>query len=166
MSLEHVPDYVLPPSLIGHGELSRMIRDVEVVDGALQAQKVRNEGQATQMPEIGPVLQDFIDQNRLDLTDGKTVLALKEHLRIIKDHAPVVHMTFAVEADNLSLQKLASWLREEIHPYSLITIGLQPSLVGGVYLRTPNKVHDFTLKALLKGKRDIIVNELEKLRAR
>jgi F0F1-type ATP synthase delta subunit len=166
MSLEHVPDYVLPPSLIGHGELARMIREVEAVDGSLQAQKVRAEGQPMHMPEVGPVLQDFIEQNHIDLSDGKTVLALKEHLRTIKDHAPVVHMTFAVEADNLSLQKLASWLREEIHPYSLITVGLQPSLVGGVYLRTPNKVHDFTLKALLKGKRDIIVKELEQLRAR
>jgi hypothetical protein len=166
MSLAHVPDYVLPPSLIGHGDLARMIREVESVDGSLQAQKVRDEGQAAQLPEVGPVLRDFIEANKIDLTDGQAVLALKEHLRTIKDRAPVVHMTFAVDADSFSLQKLAGWLREEVHPYSLITVGLQPSLVGGVYLRTPNKVHDFTLKALLKGKRDIIVNELEKLRAR
>jgi hypothetical protein len=30
-----------------------------------------------------------------------------------------------------------------------------------VYVRTPNRVHDFSIKSLLQGKREIIVHELE-----
>jgi len=71
-----------------------------------------------------------------------------------------MHMTFATVADPESLQKLVDWIRQEIHPQALLHVGLQPALVGGVYLRTPNHIHDFSLRQLLADKRSIIVDEL------
>jgi F0F1-type ATP synthase delta subunit len=90
-------------------------------------------------------------------------MALKERMRVLKDKAPIIHMTFAAEADPDFLQQLAAWVRQEIHPQALISTGLQPALVGGVYMRTPNHVHDFSVRSLLQGKRDIIAHELEGL---
>ena len=88
-------------------------------------------------------------------------MGLKEQVRKLKEHAPIIHMTFAVEADPESLSQLVAWIRQEIHPQALISDGLQPSLVGGVYMRTPNHVHDFSVRRLLADKRDIIAHELE-----
>lgn len=163
MSADHIPDYVLPPSLLGHAEIGRLAREVENLEGQVQAQQVR--GGQLQLPALSQTLSDFMEQNKLTISDDKSLTTLKQHLRVIKDNAPVVHMTFANEADPYLLQKLVGWLRDEIHPYALVTIGLQPSLVGGVYLRTPNHVYDFSIRALLKGKRDIMVKELAGLHA-
>jgi F0F1-type ATP synthase delta subunit len=92
---------------------------------------------------------------------------LKERLRKLKDHAPVIHVTFAADVDPQSLQKLVQWFREEVHPHTLVAVGMQPSLIGGVYLRTPNQVHDFSVRALLKDKSSgIIAGKLEELCAR
>jgi len=72
-------------------------------------------------------------------------------------------MTFAVEADAQSLQQIVQWLRSSVHPQAVLAVGIQPGLVAGVYMRTPNKVHDLSMRAALKKGRSIIAKELEAL---
>jgi hypothetical protein len=59
---------------------------------------------------------------------------------------------------------LAQWLRTSIHPQAVIAVGLQPALVAGVYLRTPNHVKDLSLRAKLESSRGLLLKEVEKLR--
>jgi F0F1-type ATP synthase delta subunit len=155
-------EYVFPAALIGRSDLARLVREVESFDNDLEAQKVRSHGtESYSLPTMSRSLNDFIEINKLDMSNDQVRMALKERLRNIKDKAPVIHMTFAVEADPEFLQRLVTWLRQEIHPQTLLSIGMQPSIIAGVYMRTPNHVHDFSIKTLLAGKRDIIVKELE-----
>jgi F0F1-type ATP synthase delta subunit len=51
-----------------------------------------------------------------------------------------------------------------VHKQAVIEVGLQPALIAGVYIRTPNHVQDLSLRAMLKGGRDILIKELEALR--
>jgi F0F1-type ATP synthase delta subunit len=161
--------YILPATLIGRADLSRLVREVESLENELESQKVHNPQHATQatdykLPKLSRSLGDFIELNKLDLTDDHVRTTLRKTLTTMKDKAPSLHMTFAIEPDPEFLQKLVTWIRQEIHPQALLTTGLQPALIGGVYLRTPNHVHDFSFKTHLKGKRDLIVHELEALR--
>ena len=55
-------------------------------------------------------------------------------------------------------------MRGSVHPQAVISVGLQPALIGGVYVRTPNHVMDLSLRARLKGNRELITKELEALR--
>jgi F0F1-type ATP synthase delta subunit len=61
------------------------------------------------------------------------------------------------------LQELIAWLRSSVHPQAVISVGLQPALVAGVYLRTPNHVHDLSMRAVLKKSRGLLTKELEAL---
>lgn len=162
---EQAADYVLPAALTGHADVARLIREVEFVENELQAQKVRGGQSGVHLPAMSQSLGDFLDLNKLDAADGHALIELKQRLGQLKDHAPVIHMTFSTQADPESLQQLVTWLRQEVHPHALVTVGLQPALVAGVYMRTPNQVHDFTVRALLADKRDIIVKELEQAHA-
>jgi hypothetical protein len=157
--------YMLPAALIGRADLSRLVREVESVDADLESQKVRTHADKSgyRMPTMSRSLSDFVDLNKIDLADDKRRMELTENLRVLKDKAPIMHMTFAVDADPEFLQQLVTWIRTEVHPHALLSVGLQPSIVGGVYVRTPNHVHDYSIKTLLSGKRDIIVHELEGL---
>lgn len=163
MSKETVAPYIFPAALIGRSDLARLVREVETIDNDLEAQKVRNPDSKNgySLPTMSRGMTDFLEQNKIDVSNDRARMEFKEHLRALKDKAPVIHMTFAVEADPDFLQKLTAWIRQEVHPQALLSVGLQPSLVGGVYMRTPNHIHDFSLKALLKGKRDVMINELE-----
>jgi G3E family GTPase len=160
---EAVVNYILPPALTGRSELARLVREVESLDGELEAQKVRARGQqvAYKLPSTSKALSDFLEQNKVDITNDHKRMVLVEQLRKLKDHAPVVHLTFAADADPESLEYLVGYMRRELHPYTLLSVGLQPGLVAGAYMRTPNHVHDFSIKKLMAGKRGVIAADLE-----
>lgn len=163
MSTANLADFTLPSALIGRADVARLEREVEKIDNDFSVQKVRDhaaEG-SYQLGTVSRSLNDFLQLNNTDILDDQQRLKLRSQLRVIKKKAPTIHMTFAVEPDPESLQWIAAWLRKEIHPQALVTVGLQPSVIGGVYMRTPNHVHDFTVRALLATKRDVIAKEID-----
>lgn len=159
-------DFMLPPSVVARVDVARMVDDAERVDNALTTASVREKTGVTDTVTmtLSEQLSVFLEVNGLVFETGQQRSALIKQLRILKDRVPVVHMTFAVEADRESLGQLVSWLREHVHKQAVIAVGLQPALVAGVYLRTPNHVHDLSLKAKLEGSRDLLVKELEAAR--
>jgi len=159
-------DFVLPPSLVSKVDVSRLVREAERVDSEMTTAAVRKKvgSDADVRPVMTEQLAEFLEQNHIELEDSKARGRLIKDLRHLKDSAPIIHMTFAVTADAESLQSLAMWLRESIHPQAVIDVRLQPALVAGVYLRTPNHVHDLSLRGKLQGSREVLVKELEALR--
>lgn len=157
--------FALPAALVSRADLARLVREVEQLDGDFEVQKVRDHRDEAHytMPPMSRSLQDFLQLNQVNIVDAKIRTNLKERLRDLKDKAPVVHATFAVDADPEFLQQLVAWFREQVHPHALISVGLQPGLIGGMHLRTPNHIHDFSLRALLANKRGILVKELQEL---
>lgn len=159
--------FVLPVGVVTKADMSRLLREAEQIDNELTTAAVRAKaGAAAQaMPVMSAQFREFLDHNGLTFegsTQARTDLI--KQLRLLKEKAPVIHMTFAVAADSMSLQKLVSWVRTSIHPQALIEVGLQPGLVAGVHLRTPNRVHDFSLRTKLEGQHELLVNALEALR--
>lgn len=159
-------DFVVPANLVTKVDVSRMVTEAERVDNELTEADVRQKtgGQQTAQPILSEQLTEFLNQNKLSLENSHERSALIKQLRQLKDKVPIIHMTFSVTADRHSLEELALWLRNSVHPQAVIDVGLQPGLVAGVYLRTPNHVHDFSLKAKLDGSRGVLTKELESLR--
>jgi hypothetical protein len=166
VSTQATDTLVFPPALISRADLARLVREIEDIDNDLGAQKARNHATGKtgySLPALSHVMNDFVELNKIDIANDQARMHLKEQMKIIKDKAPVMHMTFAVEADPASLQKLTAYLRKEIHPQALLVVGLQPALVGGAYIRTPNHIHDFSVRAKMAEKRGIILQDLEQL---
>src|SRR5690349_19112883 len=141
------PEFHLPPALISKAHLAQLIRELEGVENELEAQKAHNLDRAKadskaelRVPTMSKALGDCIELNQVDIIDSQQRMQFKKILGTIKNKAPVMHFTFASDPDGESLQKLVDWVRKEIHPRALISVGIQPALVGGVYLRTPNHV--------------------------
>lgn len=160
-------DFVLPPNVVTKTDLSRLVNEFEQLDNDLTAVAVRAKAGAgaQEKPVLSDALKDFLVQNKLahELESSSGRSGLVKQLRLFKDKAPVVHMTFAVKADHASLAELVTWLRQSVHPQTVITVGLQPGLVAGVYMRTPNHVHDMSLRAALKNSHGLLVKQLEAL---
>ena len=162
----HYTDFLLPPSVVSRVDLARMLDDAERVDNALttSAVRVKAGGEDDVTMTLSEQFSSFLEQNQLQFETAQERSVLIKQLRLLKDHVPTIHMTFAVEADRESLGQLVSWVREQVHKQAVIAVGLQPALVAGVYLRTPNHVLDLSLKAKLAGSRDLLVKELEAAR--
>ena len=158
----------LPPSVISRSDVARLMTELERIDNDLSTNTVRAKvgASAFEVPPMSRQLADFVLENKLDLAVATTRTQLIAYMNKIKDTLPIIHMTFASEADRESLGQLALWLRQEVHPQAVIDVGLQPGLVAGVYVRTANRVFDLSLKGALKGGRDILTNELRALYGR
>jgi transcriptional regulator NrdR family protein len=158
--------YVLPSSVVTKIDISRLVSEAEWVDNEMTAAAVRNKAATAEQtqPVISGQLTEFLSQNQLSIHTNSERSSLLKQLRLLKEKAPVLHMTFAVTADMESLQQLVSWVRSSIHPQAVIAVGLQPALVAGVYLRTPNHVLDLSVRGALEGRHGLLVQELESLR--
>ncbi len=158
----------LPPSVVSRADVARLATELERIDNDLSTNSVRTKvGAGTfDVPPMSRQLADFVLENKLDLAAATTRTRLIKQVGTMKDTLPIIHMTFAAEADGESLGELALWLRQEVHPQAVIAVGLQPGLVAGVYVRTANRVFDLSLRGALKGGREILTNELGALRGR
>lgn len=157
----------LPSSVVTMRDLARLVEEAEELDNELTTATVRahvSQG-VVEQPIMTAAFGDFLTENHLEFNESKARTQLVKQLRSLKDDVPVVHMTFAVPADSESLQQLAAWVRQSVHRQAVIEIGLQPSLVAGVYVRTTNRIHDLSMRTALKGKRSILLQDLEALRA-
>lgn len=158
MSQTEIKDYTefeLPPTIVSKADIARLVREFEAVDNALTAVTVRKKAgaESEETPAMSSQLAAFLDKNTVNLENTATRTAYVKQLRLLKDKAPIVNMTFAVVADPESLQHLVVWLRQSVHPQTVIDAHLQPALVAGVYLRTPNHVFDLSVRNALKSKR-------------
>jgi hypothetical protein len=163
MSVE-VPNFILPPSLTTKLDLAKIIREVEAIGQELESQKIRGQSQdGYKIPPMSSGLSDFLSINKIDFMNDQARMILSEQLRALKDKVPIIHFTFASAADPQSLQQLVAWIRKELHPWTLIEVGVQPALIGGAYIRTPNHVHDFSMRSLFKNNSDVLVKDLEEL---
>ena len=161
--------FVLPPSVVSKIDISHLVAELESLDGILNATAIRaaTGAQDQTRPAVSDQLTEFLRANALKIeADGKSRMELIKQVRLLKETAPIIHMTFAVEADKQSLQQLVQWVRTSIHPQAVIRVGLQPGLVAGVYLRTPNHVHDLSLRGMIQSSRGLLVKEIGALRAR
>lgn len=169
MSTAEVKDYtefVLPSAVVSKADIARLVREFEVVDNALTTKHVRDKVGASSedTPAMSPQLQAFLDANTVDLENTTARSLYIKQLRLLKDKVNVMNMTFAVVTDPESLQELTMWVRNTVHPQTVIEAHLQPALVAGVYLRTPNHVFDMSVRNKLASKRGELEKELGALR--
>ncbi len=160
--------YSLPANVLTRLDVSRLINEVTDVDAELTAAAVRakvSKKAKTPSPVLSDQLADFLELNTLSLDDARLRGQLIEELRDLKKQLPVLHMTFAVSADIESLQRIVTWLRESVHPQAVINVGVQPALIAGVSLRTPNHVMDLSLRKAFSSNHELLINKLEELRA-
>src|SRR5487761_1539900 len=158
--MAHEVKFTLPPSLVGPIDLSRLLRELDTINEHLMQLKLRHSGAEIKLPKTTGLLDQLVMHNKLNLLHEKERLALINFLVAVKDQSPVIHMSFSSDPSEAFLEKLMNWLRQEIHPYLLLTVGLQPNVGAGCILRTTNKYFDLSLKQSFQTKRDILVKKL------
>ncbi len=153
--------YALPLLIVTVADARRVRRELDALDSYLESQKLREPGLPTQrLPKTSRMLDDLAASNKLNLLHPTVRRDLKQYLRSIVDHAPVVHISFASEPSSAALQKVLQWLRRNINDAVLIQVGLEPSIVAGCVLRTTNRSFDLSLGHYLDEQRHILLEAL------
>lgn len=159
--LENQVQFLLPPSLLGRPDVSRLLREVEAVDYELETQAIREPNKPLAIPNMSKALVETAQVNKIDMADLNSRKQLITQLRLIKEKAPIAHITFAIDPDPSISTYLAAWIRQNLHPTALLTIGLQPRIVGGCVIRTPDHIYDFSLRKQFYDQKPQLVQEIK-----
>lgn len=151
---------VLPISMTGRSDLDRVWREISTLDQQLLQETLRDKNSESQLPRISRLLADLAESNELNLLRQTDRQRLLDVLKQLQQVAPVLHFSFSADPSPAFIAKLLSWVRQEIHPYALIGIGLQPTIGAGCVLRTSNKIFDFSLKQHFDQKRELLIQKL------
>jgi hypothetical protein len=177
----------LPPLAASPADIGRLLRELEAVDstllqlslraGATSADEQHEHGHspaghpghpkaATKvtieraLPKISRLLDQTAQLNQLNLLQADDRTALQQFLERVKQQSPVLHVSFSAEPAPAFVEKLMSWLRQEIHPSVLLIIGLQPTIGAGCIVRSTNRQFDFSLRQDFLSKRQLLLDVL------
>lgn len=134
-----LPVLVNTPSDVG-----RLTHELEMLDNQILQDSlgVKHEGPA----KLTKLLEETMRLNKLDSSKQEDRQRLQKFLKEVRDDAPIIHISFSAEPTVAFMEKLVAWLRREVHPLILVTIGLQPNLGAGCVVRTTNKYFDLSLR--------------------
>ena len=150
---------VLPVGVVGMIDLGRLIRELERLEAAMTSDKIRT-GADVQLPKLSALMDQLAETNKLDLRDPHARKSLLEFLKLLRKEAPKIHMSFSADPSPLFIQRLVTWLRQEVHPLLLLQVGLQPNMGAGCVVRTTNKYFDFSLRNRFHDRRELLAQQL------
>lgn len=163
VKLDKPEQLILPPTITGRSEISRLLLEIEAVDYDFEAQTIRTPDAPLVVPPISRRLQQLAEINTVAIEDMKERKHLIDQLRSAKDKAPVLHIAFALEPEPAILSQLVAWIRQNLHPVALVTVGIQPGLVGGCVIRTPDHIYDFSFRNHLRSAQPMLTERLRAL---
>ncbi len=150
------PTLVLPLGVITKADAGRLLREIEGIDEFLGQAAIRKPGTSLQLPKTSQLLEEFLTANKLNALQSADRQQALDFAKRLYSQAPSMHISFAADPPAAFLQKLISWLRKEIHPQLLLSIGIQPNQAAGCAVRTTNKYYDFSLRQRFTDKRELL----------
>ncbi len=150
----------LPSQVVGPVDVARLLREIEAIDEALLQLGLRSGGQAVKVPKTTLMMDKTIEQNKLNLLQEADRQALRNLLAAAKERAPKLHISFSADPSPIFVDKLVTWLRHEIHPFLLLSVGLQPTIGAGCMVRSINHRFDLSLRQDFANKRDLLMQQL------
>lgn len=154
------PTFSLPLMAVSPVDVGRLLRELESLDNLISQAHINSHEANPKMPKTSLLMDQVIELNKLDLLTAADRKQLLESLTVIKQQAPVLHISFSSDPAPSFIEKLMAWLRREIHPTVLLTIGLQPNIGAGCIVRSTNKYFDFSLRKDLLEKRELLLSKI------
>lgn len=152
----------LPTLVFGPVEVRRLSRELEALEEYLRQANIRTPGKQAPMPKTSHLMEALADNNKLNLLVPADRERLQAFLRNLDKKAPILHISFAADPSSAFTAKIVTWLRNNIHPYTLLQIGLQPGITAGCVVRANSKVFDFSLRKRFTQNRSFLLTAQEK----
>ncbi len=154
-----VKAWVLPVGVTGRSDVTRLQGELEAVDNFLRQAAIRA-GNANQLPKTSQLFSELVASNKLNMLLESDRTELGKFLSALREKAPLLHISFNTDPSALFTQRLLTWLRQNIHQYVLLQIGLHPSIGAGCVVRTDNKYFDFSLRQRFTDQRELLIAQL------
>lgn len=153
---------VLPTIIFGPVEVARLLRELESVDEHLTQAAIRSKDKRVpDLPRLSRMLEQLAAENNMDLHAPDARRKLTRFLTTVQLKAPTIHISFATDPSAIFTTKIVTWLRDNLHPYTLLQLGLQSGIAAGCIVRTKNKTFDLSLRGRFAEQHDLLLKAIE-----
>ncbi|MDF2461575.1 MAG: atpH [Candidatus Saccharibacteria bacterium] len=147
--------YVLPPAVYSPQLLEAVVYDLEVYLDWYRQSKVKKQVGATPDPEPTHSAETVVVIEAWLAGKPPTLESLEELIETLKNlELPQIHVMLAALPNRAQRELLVNWFRNNTTPQLLVSFVADRNLGGGVVVRTPNHVYDYTWKQQLVAGRD------------
>lgn len=154
--------FVLPSLVVGAVDVMRLRREFDSLNDHMDQIALRKSGEESpKLPKTSRMLDEFASLNKLNLLQSSDRQASDKFLGELIEHAPTIHISFAVDPSAAFVSKIIIWLRQNIDPQLLLSVGLQPTIAAGCVVRTTNHYYDLSLRRHFSAKRQLLIDKLE-----
>ncbi|HMT18990.1 MAG TPA: hypothetical protein PKD20_02775 [Candidatus Saccharibacteria bacterium] len=153
----------IPNNIVSPTDIARLAREIESLDNFFREQAIRASGSPTNAPRVSKLMDQLAADNQLNLLHDADRGQLHALLAQLHQKAPVLHISFSVDPPGPYVQKIVDWLRRNIDPHVLVTVGLQPNIGAGCVVRTTNKLFDFSLREYFYQQREFFIQKLHQV---
>jgi len=157
----------LPESLHSPEQLQACGFELEVVVSWRRRQDIKKQsgytGPVTPDFELGPTIAGLLGSR--DVVARMPLSALEEVQKQIHQWLaqPVTHVTFAVTPPASTKAEIVKWFRAHIRPTALVKFHVNGNIIGGMVVRTPNKIFDFSFRKQLLQRKSLIPEILKRV---
>lgn len=151
----------IPTTLTSQTDINRLLRELDGLNDFFINAAGRRPGTPIRPPRITYLLEQLARDNKLNLLEETHRRMLKSELEQISKTSPLLHISFASEPSPQIIDEILGWLRANIHPQTLLQIGLQPTIAAGCVLRTPNQIFDMSLRSHLQNQEDYLAQLIQ-----
>lgn len=148
-------EFKLPLGITSASDVIKLLDELEELENFIIAAGANKT--ASEPAKLTKLLEQTIRDNQVNLNDEMHRRALRDQLKLIQKKSPALHISFAAEPSPRVLEQILAWFRTNVHPYVMLSVGLQPGIAAGCVLRTPNKVFDMSLRNSLEKERDYLL---------
>jgi ATP synthase delta (OSCP) subunit len=157
----------LPESLYSPEQLQACAFELDVVISWRRRQDIKKQsgyaGPVTADFELGPTIAGLLGTRE---TVARMPLATLEevHKQLNEWLAqPVTHVTFAVSPPTSIKVEIVKWFRAQVLPTALVKFHVNGNIIGGMVVRTPNKIFDFSFRKQLLQRKSLIPEILKRV---
>lgn len=151
------PGILLSDMVVTPLDLGKIQRELFALDEFMNVSKTKSGGN---LPYTSTALQSMAKDGKLNLLHAEDRNQFTKQLQYVRRTAPTVQISFASDPSKQALRALVRWFRENGHPNTLISVGIQPNIAGGCVVRTSTQEFDFSLQKLFKQNRSVLAKSL------
>lgn len=139
----------LPESLYSPEQLEACQMELEQYIGYRHGEQTKQQlkAKSKSVPmALSPELADLLGGE--ETAAGISIPELEKWQQQLKDwlQSPVVHLTFAVLPTPGIKRDMVKWFRGQISPHTLLNFSVNRNIVGGLVVRTPGRIYDFSFR--------------------
>lgn len=152
---------LLSLGVISPSDVNRLRRELSSLNDFFAQAAARKAGTSMTPPRTTQLLDDLAKLNKKNLLQKEDRDDLDKQLEALMLKAPKLRISFAVEPPPRVVETILNWLRQNLDPRILLSVGLQPNIGAGCVLRTPNREFDMSMRQHLIDSRPYLAQLIE-----